>query len=228
MGARRGYSRLTRRNGLAATAGTATSQGGIGRIMARKADRLGEIRYEGDPLTSDPFVPQTYDPASRDGLRLSLHWWLLGTGRIWRNLVDERLKSAEQTQPRWRVLSWANLLPGITQTELAERMGISGPTLVRILDSLETQGLIERRESAEDRRVKEIHLTSRGQPVVEQIDAEVSEIRNAVLDGVSVEDLHTCLNVLSHIRHNLAAVSAAPARGQVAKILADKRARDPD
>lgn len=189
--------------------------------MARKPDRLGEIRYEGDPLTSDPFVPQTHDPGSLEGLRLSLHWWLQGTGRIWRNLVDERLKTAEQTQPRWRVLSWANLLPGIKQTELAERMGISGPTLVRILDSLEAQDMIERRESADDRRVKEIHLTERGRPIVDQIDAEVSEIRNSVLAGISMADLHTCLDVLAHIRRNLAEVSAKPAVSQVAKILDD-------
>jgi MarR family transcriptional regulator for hemolysin len=190
--------------------------------MARKPGRIGSIRHEGDPLTSDPFVPQTHDPGSIDGLRLSLHWWLLGTGRLWRNLVDERLKTADQTQPRWRVLSWAHLLPGIKQTEMAERMGISGPTLVRILDSLEAQNMIERRESPDDRRVKEIHLTPRGRPIVDQIDAEVSEIRNAVLDGISKDDLHTCLDVLARMRHNLAEVSAQPRVSPVAKILDDQ------
>ncbi|WP_404712960.1 MarR family transcriptional regulator [Sphingomonas sp. MMS24-J13] len=189
--------------------------------MARKPGKLEEVRYEGDPLTSDPFVPQTYHPDSLNGLRLSLHWWLLGTGRIWRNLVDERLKTADQTQPRWRVLSWAHLLPGIKQTELAERMNISGPTLVRILDSLEGQHLIERRESADDRRVKEIHLTERGKPVVEQIDAEVSEIRDAVLEGVSEEELRTCLNVLAHLRRNLADVSARKGVSPIASILGE-------
>lgn len=187
--------------------------------MARKPDITEDLRYEGVPLTSDPFVPQTFDPDSLNGLRLSLHWWLLGTGRLWRNLVDERLKTADQTQPRWRVLSWANLLPGIKQTELAERMGISGPTLVRILDSLEAQGMIERRESPGDRRVKEIHLTERGQPVVEQIDAEVSEIRDTVLADISEENLRICLDVLAHMRHNLARVGAKRSISQVAKIL---------
>jgi MarR family transcriptional regulator for hemolysin len=189
--------------------------------MARKPGKLGEIRYEGDPLTSDPFVPQTHHPDSISGLRMSLHWWLLGTGRIWRNLVDERLKTAKQTQPRWRVLSWAKLLPGIKQTELAERMNISGPTLVRILDSLEAQGMIERRESPDDRRVKEIHLTALGKPIEGQIDAEVTGIRNVVLEGVSEADLRTCLNVLAHIRRNLAAVSAQSSVSPVAQILED-------
>jgi MarR family transcriptional regulator for hemolysin len=189
--------------------------------MARKPAKLGDLRYEGDPLTSDPFVPQIHHPDSINGLRVSLHWWLLGTGRIWRNLVDDRLKTAEQTQPRWRVLSWASLMPGIKQTELAERMNISGPTLVRILDSLEAQGLIERRESADDRRVKEIHLTTHGKPVVDQIDAEVSAIRDSVLAGVSESELRTCLEVLAHIRRNLAAVSAETGVSPIAKILED-------
>lgn len=187
--------------------------------MARKPGKLGQIRYEGDPLTSDPFVPQTYPPGSLDALRLSFNWWLLGTGRIWRNLVDERLKTADQTQPRWRVLSWAELLPGIKQTDLAERMNISGPTLVRILDSLEGQGMIERRESADDRRVKEIYLTERGKPICDQIDVEVSKIRDAVLEGVSEQNLRTCLEVLAHVRRNLATVSASKGVSSIAKIL---------
>jgi MarR family transcriptional regulator for hemolysin len=187
--------------------------------MARKPDKLGQVRYEGDPLTSDPFVPQTFPPGSLNALRLSFNWWLLGTGRIWRNLVDERLKTSNQTQPRWRVLSWAELLPGIKQTELAERMNISGPTLVRILDSLESQGMIERRESSDDRRVKEIHLTERGKPVCDQIDAEVSEIRDAVLEGVTEQELQTCLHVLAHVRRNLADVSARKGISPVAEIL---------
>ena len=89
----------------------------------------------------DVFVPQTHPPDSPEGMRLSLSWGLIGTGRIWRRLLDEKLRYSNQTQPRWRVLAWARLRPGIAQTELAARLGISGPTLVRILDNLARQKL---------------------------------------------------------------------------------------
>ena len=153
---------------------------------------------------TDPFVPQVFDPESSDGLRVSLSWWLVATGRLWRKLLDERLRAAGQTQPRWRVLAWAQMRPGITQTELAQRMGIAGPTLVRILDSLNAQDLIERRENLVDRRVKEVHLTKRAEPLVREIGVEVRSIREALLEGVSDEDVRTCLNVLAHIRKRAA------------------------
>ena len=162
------------------------------------------------PLT-DPFVPQIFDPDSTEGLQLSLSWWLVNTGRLWRKLLDERLRAAGQTQPRWRVLAWARMLPGITQTELAQRMGIAGPTLVRILDSLNAQSLIERRENAGDRRVKEVHLTAQAEPLVRKISQEVMTIRHALLEGVSDEDLSTCLDVLAHIRARAAEIGQWPA-----------------
>jgi len=162
-----------------------------------------------EPL--DPFVPELYDPESREGLKHSLSWWLIGTGRLWRNLLDEKLKAAGQTQPRWRVLAWAKMMPGIKQTELADRMGISGPTLVRILDSLEGQGMIERREGAGDRRVKEIRLTDKAGPLISQIDSEVLLIRDQLLKDVSDEDLRICLKVLGHVRDRIPDLSAKTA-----------------
>jgi MarR family transcriptional regulator for hemolysin len=149
---------------------------------------------------ADPFVPQTYDPDSREGLKLSFAWWIIGTGRLWRNLMDERLKTSDQTQPRWRVLAWARMLPGIKQTDLADRMGIADPTLVRILDNLETQGMIERREAAGDRRVKEIRLTAKAEPMLQEIGQEVLLIRDSLLQDVSDEELRICLSVMARVR----------------------------
>lgn len=148
----------------------------------------------------DPFVPQIYDPASRDGLKHSMSWWLIGTGRLWRNLLDERLKAAGQTQPRWRVLAWAQMLPGIKQTALAERMDIAHPTMVRIIDSLVEQGMIERRETAGDRRVRGIHLTDRALPLISEIETTVRDIGDTLLQDVSTEELSLCLDVLRRIR----------------------------
>lgn len=158
------------------------------------------------------FVPQVYDPQSIEGLRLSLHWWLGTTDRMWRRLLDERLRCSGQTQPRWRVLAWARLVPGIKQAELAQRMSISGPTLVRILDALAAQGMIERRDDPADRRVKEIHLTAAAEPVVLYITEEVRSIRAAVLDGVSEAELRSCLDLLARIRTRVGELRAeAPA-----------------
>ena len=165
--------------------------------MSRRKGAAAAISAMADP---SPIGPQADRPASIEALRHSLSWWLIGTGRMWRRLLDERLKFSSQTQPRWRVLAWARLRPGIPQTELAERLDISGPTLVRILDGLARQGMIERRESREDRRVKEIYLTQSALPLVEAISAEVGEIRDYLLQDVSQEEMLLCLDVFERIR----------------------------
>jgi MarR family transcriptional regulator for hemolysin len=162
-------------------------------------------KHERAPFRSpaEPFVPQVHDPSSIDGLRLALSWALVGTGRDWSRLLDDRLRIEKQTRPRWRVLAWARLLPGITQTDLAERMSISGPALVGILDGLARLGLVERRASAQDRRVNEIHLTEQAQPVIDRITAEAATIRDHLLDGISEEELQSLLALLDRIRLRL-------------------------
>ena len=148
-------------------------------------------------------------PGSDEDLHIQMSWWLVGTGRAWHNLLDERLRFSGQTQPRWRVLAWAQIQPGISQTELAERMSVTSATLVGIIDGLVRMGLIERRESGDDRRIKELHLTPAAHPIIEQISREVTAIRKALLKNVSREEMETCLSVLERIRHEIAHFSGS-------------------
>ena len=148
-------------------------------------------------------------PGSDEDLHVQMSWWLVGTGRAWHNLLDERLRFSGQTQPRWRVLAWAQIQPGISQTELAERMSVTSATLVGIIDGLVRMGLIERRESGDDRRIKELHLTPAAHPIIEQISREVTAIRKALLKNVSREEMEVCLSVLARVRHEITHFSGA-------------------
>jgi DNA-binding MarR family transcriptional regulator len=152
-------------------------------------------------LIPGPPTNRSQEPGSDDDLRVQISWWLVGTGRAWHNLLDERLRFSGQTQPRWRVLAWAQLQPGINQTELAERMSVTSATLVGIVDELVRQGLIERRESKSDRRIKNLHLTSAAHPIIETILKEVNDIRDALLGSVSRSEMEICLSVLERVRN---------------------------
>jgi len=167
----------------------------------------------GEGMFADSFIPPVHDPDSIDGQRLILSWYLVGTGRQWSRLLDERLRLASQTQPRWRVLAWAKMMPGINQTELAERMRISGPALVGILDGLAKLGLIERRPSPKDRRSNEIHLTDTAAPVIDRLSRQVAAIRDDLLQDVTLEELRVCVSVLDRIRGRINMISAEEAEG---------------
>src|SRR5689334_25036268 len=80
-----------------------------------------------------------------------------------RQAVDAELQVFGLTEATWRPLAYVGRLGGgVRQKELATALGIEGPSLVRLLDSLERRGLIERREDEYDRRARGIYLTPAG------------------------------------------------------------------
>lgn len=87
--------------------------------------------------------------------------------RRWRAYSDEQLRAAGMTQARATVLYWLDATPDtMTQRQLADIVGIEGPTLVRQLHALEGKGLIERVPMPGDRRAKGIRLTAAAEPIV--------------------------------------------------------------
>ena len=124
--------------------------------------------------------------------------------RRWRTRLDERLKVTGLTQARWSTL--LHLARGercLTQRELAERVGIEGPTMVRLLDALEAHGLIERLPVEGDRRAKHIRLTGAAQPLLGDIDRIAADLRREIFADLQKDDLQTCLTVLQSIGDRL-------------------------
>lgn len=120
--------------------------------------------------------------------------------RRFRARFAEKVRSSSQTEARWSALYFLSHSPeGLIQTDLAERMGVQGPTLVRLLDALEEQGLVARRSTPEDRRVKRVVILPAGMEVVGEIDSVASAMRDACFAGVGDEDLRTTLRVLDMV-----------------------------
>lgn len=120
--------------------------------------------------------------------------------RRFRARFAEKVRSSSQTEARWSALYFLTNAPeGLIQTELAERMGVQGPTLVRLLDALEEQHLVARRSTPDDRRVKRVVILPAGQQVVSEIDIIASDMRDACFAGISDEDLRTTLRVLDKV-----------------------------
>jgi DNA-binding MarR family transcriptional regulator len=61
--------------------------------------------------------------------------------------------------------------PGLSQADLAQRLGIERARLVRLLDGLEQRGLTRRRASPSDRRSHALHLTREGRRDLKRIKA---------------------------------------------------------
>lgn len=102
--------------------------------------------------------------------------------RRWRQFVDGSLQSSGLTDATWRpLLHLLWLGDGIRQKDLAESIGIKGPSLVRILDTLIDKDYIRRIEDIDDRRVKRIYLTKSGREMASNIRQAIKEINQQVL-----------------------------------------------
>jgi len=74
--------------------------------------------------------------------------------------------------------------PGISQTRLAEVMGIARSGVVSIIDSFEAAGLVERQDSG-DRRSYNLHLTKEGQRQLKKYKAAVKDHDDRITEQLS-------------------------------------------
>ena len=124
--------------------------------------------------------------------------------RGWRAELDRRLAGLGLSQARWLVLlHLARFDEAPTQRELAQSVGVEGPTLARLLDSLEAQGLVQRHSVVEDRRAKKIVLSDSARPLIEQIEASATALRQELFVGIDEEEARICLRVHKRILDNL-------------------------
>lgn len=101
------------------------------------------------------------------------------------------------------VLWHVSRVGGITHRELADRLGIEAPTLVRLIDRMEKEGLLNRRPSETDRRVKHLDVTPAGRKEVERIRACAADLRGELLAGLDANEIGAALEILQQIRSKL-------------------------
>ncbi|KRE02433.1 hypothetical protein ASE61_14140 [Bosea sp. Root670] len=136
---------------------------------------------------------------------------LAAVNRKLRALVDERARGMGLTLSRARLLMELAREDGPIQSDLAGLLDIEQPTLVRLLDGLERNGMIERRAVEGDRRARRVFLTESARAQAQDILNFLTELRAGILQGIAPEELEAALDVLRRTSRNIAAGrSAAP------------------
>ncbi|MCP3399143.1 MarR family winged helix-turn-helix transcriptional regulator [Bradyrhizobium sp. CCGB20] len=120
--------------------------------------------------------------------------------RVWRRESDQALSD--------HGLSYATAIPllvlsrqgeNVRQGVLADELGIEGPSLVRLIDLLQAEGLVERREDPSDRRAKTLHLTKAGEAKVEETNRILRRVRASLLRDIGPEELAITFETLQRI-----------------------------
>lgn len=137
-------------------------------------------------------------PRARFGLQFSL------IARQWRRVMQTHLASIGLTDTTWvPLVHLSECEDGITLKALALRVGVGGSSLVRIIDSLERDGLIERKRDAADGRAKQIVLTPAGQSRVDCIRNELSRFEETLLIDLSDDELEAMAGAFERLQKRL-------------------------
>ncbi|MEX0942253.1 MAG: MarR family transcriptional regulator [Pseudomonadales bacterium] len=114
--------------------------------------------------------------------------------------MDDAFRPMGITDATWRTLFYLEQTgDGVFQKDLATVMGIEGPSLVRLLDSLEDKQLIERRPGQTDRRSKSVHLTRKALKLLDKLHDVADQVRGELLEDISDEEIEHCLLVFQRI-----------------------------
>jgi len=121
-----------------------------------------------------------------------------------RNLItaemDTALKDLDITGPQMGIILAMQRGLASTPFELSKMLSVDTGLMTRMLDKLETKGLLERSRSLDDRRVVNLVLTKKGEEIAGEIPKIAPEVLNARLKKFTkaeFEELCRLLNKFS-------------------------------
>lgn len=118
------------------------------------------------------------------------------------------------TRQQTRALLYIARNEGLSQAAVATGLDIEPIALVRLLDRLHEENLVERRPHPTDRRVRTLWLTPPAWAVIERVLEINQAVREEACAGLPTADRLTLTRALAHMRDNLvladeAAIEAA-------------------
>ncbi len=123
--------------------------------------------------------------------------------RLWKQVADQELAPLGLTHSRWTAL-WKlkRLGDKVSQKTLADGLEIELASLMRTLKQLEEQQFITRHCSEQDKRVRIVCLTQKGEVLLEQLEERITQVRRTLLHNVSKEEFELMRSILVRVAHN--------------------------
>jgi MarR family transcriptional regulator for hemolysin len=129
---------------------------------------------------------------------------LHASARSWRQALDRRLRASGLSQAGWSaVAAAAAAVRPLSQTELAQQLGVEGATMVATIDRLVAVGMVERAPSAIDRRVKLVVVTARGLALSNEVQQQAAVLRREWLRDIDPDRMAVAAGVLEQLQRVL-------------------------
>ncbi len=128
------------------------------------------------------------------------------TAKAFQKTLDLELrKKVGVTISQLRVVVALIQHPGLTQKEIADKVGVEGATLVPVIDKMEKEGLLKRKPDSKDRRVNRIYLTSKSDSLWNSMMECALHVRKISTRDISEQEIQSALETLRKISKNLSA-----------------------
>ena len=125
--------------------------------------------------------------------------------RMRRTFFDHALKPLGITRSQWWALGniSRHADTGMIQTELARVLDTGKVSVGGLIDRLEETGLVYRKTDREDRRVKRIYITEKGDELLGHVRNVGEKLDLLLHDEISDEELAAATDVMARIKNNL-------------------------
>ena len=132
---------------------------------------------------------------------------LMNVSRTWRQVLEVRLAELGLTDATWVPLFHLHAAgTPLTLKQLAQRVGLDSSSLVRVVDLLESRGLLVRETDAHDRRSKSLCLTAQGQHVVADVRAKLHQVEGQLLQGMDASTIAALRHGMQQLHTRLIAI----------------------
>jgi len=126
------------------------------------------------------------------------------TAKAFVKALDSELRhKTGVTIGQWKVMVMLVNQNGLTQKEIADRLGLEGPTLIPIIDKMEKEGLVIRKVDSDDRRNNRIYRTEKADELWDKMLKCALKIRQISVKDIPKRDINIMRNVLEKILQNL-------------------------
>ncbi len=128
--------------------------------------------------------------------------------RLMRRKFEAKARQFGFTEGQWRTLWNLDRNQGISQARLADLLEMQPISLVRVLDRLESSGLIERRPDPNDRRAVQLYPTQAAEGMLSQLRGLAEEMHARLIREIPAAEIDQCIATLNRIRQVFEAPTA--------------------
>ncbi|EKZ5284047.1 MarR family transcriptional regulator [Klebsiella aerogenes] len=139
-----------------------------------------------------------------DNRQLNFSHLLYLTAHHWRLAVNRRLKNLGMSQASWVAVSAiARNEQPLSQSELAQELGVESATIVPLINRLVELELVERVKPDSDKRKRLLVATTKGMALFHQVKAVADDLREEILTAITAEEREQTHRVLEKLLHEV-------------------------